>query len=77
MDHRKAALLLGYDLMFGNFDFTIQLGVYFYNPHKTMDEVYQKFMLQYKFSKMFYAGVYMRTHRHVAEIIGLNFGLAF
>lgn len=77
MDHRKAAFLFGYDLIFGKFDFTIQLGVYFYNPHKTMDEVYQKYMLQYKFSKMVYAGVYMKVHRHVAEIIGLNIGLAF
>lgn len=77
MDHRKAAFLFGHDLLFGKFNFTIQLGVYFYNPHKTMDEVYQKYMFQYKLSKMVYAGVYMKTHRHVAEIIGINFGLAF
>jgi len=77
MDHRKAAFLFGHNLLFSKFNFTIQLGVYFYNPHKTMDEVYQKYMIQYKFSKMVYAGVYMKAHRHVAEIIGLNIGLAF
>jgi hypothetical protein len=75
LDYNSVAITAGHDLLVGNFAFVIQLGYYIYAPYKAMDDVYEKYDLQYRFNKRLYAGVFLKAHRHVAELMGLSVGV--
>jgi hypothetical protein len=76
-DFKRAAGFIGHDLIFGQVNFTINIGAYFYSPFKAKDFLYQKYMLQYKFNKHLYAGIYMLAHGDAADLMGFNFGYTF
>lgn len=73
-DNQRLSLTLGNDVNVGRFVFTIQLGAYAYAPYPGMDPVYQKYDLTYKITKHIFCGVYLKAHRHVAELMGVSLG---
>jgi hypothetical protein len=71
-DHKRIAVTLGQDFNFGNVIFTQYFGFYVYAPYKAMDPVYQKYELSYRVHKNLIAGVFLKAHRHVAELMGIT-----
>jgi hypothetical protein len=76
-DYKRAAGIIGHELIFGQTSLTLNFGIYFYCPNKAKDPFYQKYMLQYKFNKHIYAGVYLLAHGEAADSMGFNLGYAF
>ncbi len=76
-DHRYAAFLLGHDLLLGDFNFSVQLGVYVYSPFDRMDEVYQRYGISYHFTGMLFCGINLKAHRHVADFFDFRLGVSF
>jgi len=72
IDYKRFALTFGQDFMLGKMIFTQYLGTYIYSPFKARNAIYQKYELLYQFSKGFIAGVYLKSHLHVAELMGVS-----
>jgi hypothetical protein len=77
VDYNRVAITAGHNLLVSKFAFVIQFGFYVYDPYEAMDDVYEKYDLQYHFSKHVYAGVFLKAHRHVAELMGVCAGVLF
>lgn len=77
IDYKRASILIGHDLLFGRFLFSTQIGLYIYSPYKAMDPVYEKYEILCNINKNFIAGVFLKAHRHVAELMGINAGYVF
>jgi len=75
VDYNRLALTAGHNLLVGKFAFVIQFGFYVYDPYEAMDDVYQKYDLRYHISKHFYAGVFLKAHLQVAELMGVCAGV--
>ncbi|MCE5345413.1 MAG: acyloxyacyl hydrolase [Bacteroidales bacterium] len=73
LDHKRFALTAGQDFLLGKVIFTQNLGFYIYSPYKARNPVYEKYELAYKFSPKLIAGVYLKAHMQVAEMMGLSF----
>jgi hypothetical protein len=73
IDYKRAALIVGQDILPGNVSFSQHLGIYFYSPYKARNKVYQKYELAYRLHPHILAGVYLKAHLHVAELMGLTF----
>jgi len=71
-DHKRLAITAGQDFLLGKVIFTQYLGFYIYSPFKARSPVYQKYELAYKLLPGLSAGVYLKAHLHVAELMGLN-----
>jgi hypothetical protein len=72
-DHRRLAVTAGQDFSFGRSVFTQYFGFYVYSPWKARNRMYEKYELAFKISPHFQAGVYIKAHAQVAELMGLNF----
>ena len=72
LDHKRLALTVGQDFLLGKVVFSQHLGFYVYSPYKARNPVYQKYELAYKFTPHLLAGVYLKAHLHVAEMIGIS-----
>jgi hypothetical protein len=77
VDFQRIALLLGHTATFGKLSFITDLGVYVYSPSKAPDPVYQHYALTYRFGRHLFAGVGLKAHRHVAELMLINSGVCF
>jgi hypothetical protein len=76
-DHKSLALTLGQDFLLGKMIFTQFLGIYLYSPFIPPDPVYQKYELAYRFNKHLSAGVFLKAHLHVAELMGVQVSWIF
>jgi hypothetical protein len=76
-DHNRAAALLGVDILFGRFSFLYQWGIYYYEPFPARNRAYQRYGLNFRFSGKLYAGVNLKAHGHVADLMDLRLGFIF
>ena len=76
-DHKRASVTVGQDFLLGKVAFSQLFGIYLYSPYEPRDPVYQKYELTYKFTPDFSAGIFLKAHRHVAEMMGLCFSYSF
>jgi hypothetical protein len=72
IDHKRFALTLGQDFTFGKVMFVQYFGFYVYSPYKARDNVYQKYELVYKTPCRLMFGVFLKAHRHFAELMGVT-----
>lgn len=72
IDHKRAAITAGQSFHLGRVIFTQYLGFYVYSPFRALNPVYQKYELAYRFTPRLSAGVYLKAHLHVAELMGMN-----
>jgi hypothetical protein len=77
LDANRLAVIFGHELLVGSFVFSTELGWYVYAPYSGKDNLYQKYDLLYYFSDRLYAGVFLKAHRHVAELMGVGLGWSF
>jgi hypothetical protein len=77
LDYNRVAVTLGNDILVGRFAFVIQFGYYIYAPYKAMHDIYEKYDLQYHFTKNIYGGVFLKAHLQVAELMGVSLGMVF
>ena len=75
-DHRRASILMGHDLLLGDFEFTQQLGVYVYAPYET-ENVFQRYKIIYRINDYFYAGLSLKAYLNVADNLEIRFGVTF
>jgi hypothetical protein len=74
-DHNRFALIVGHTARFGKLSLATLLGVYVYSPYEAMDPVYQRYLLTYDIWGNLFAGVGLKAHRHVAELMMVNIGV--
>jgi hypothetical protein len=75
--HHRAAILLGFDLLFGRFSFIHQWGWYYFAPNPAMHKVYQRYGLNLRFTERLYAGINIKAHGHVADLMDVRLGICF
>lgn len=73
LDHKRVALTAGQDFLLGKVVFTQSLGFYVYSPFRGRRPVYQKYELGYRITPALTAGVYLKAHLQVAEMMGFTF----
>ncbi|MFC2115021.1 acyloxyacyl hydrolase [Bacteroidota bacterium] len=76
-DHNRAAVLVGFDLLFGRFSFIHQWGVYYYVPYPARQRVYQRYGLNLRFTNRIYFGINIKSHAHVADLMDARLGIIF
>lgn len=70
----RGAVLAGHQFLLGRVVFSQQLGVYFFDQFKLNDPVYQRFGLGLHVTRRLFAGISLKTHRHVADLLELRVG---
>lgn len=73
-DHNRAGVLVGMDWLFGRFVFYQHLGIYIYSPVKPPSAVYQRYGLNYRFSRNLFAGVNIKAHGQDADFLDVRIG---
>jgi len=76
-DYQRGAVLLGHEFLMGRFTFSQKLGIYIYDQTKFNDPVYQRYGINYHFTKALFAGIHLKAHRHVADLIEIRLGWSF
>lgn len=76
-DHNRAAVLVGIELLFGRFSFLHQWGIYYYEPNRARNRVYQRYGLNFRFYDRFYLGINIKSHGHVADLMDARLGIIF
>ena len=76
-DHNRAAILAGFDLLFGRFLFVHQWGFYYYAPYPARHRVYQRYGLNLRFTDRLYLGINIKAHGHVADLMDARLGIRF
>jgi hypothetical protein len=71
-DHKRFAITVGHELLIGKVNFYQELGVYLYSPYAAKDPVYQRYGIEYFFSRKISAGVNLKAHRHVADFMDIR-----
>ena len=77
IDHHRAGILFGHELLLGRFIFSQQLGFYIYSPFEPLDAVYQRYGILFKISDRIFTGINIKAHRHVADFLDLRAGITF
>ena len=72
LDYKRIALTAGQDFLLGKVIFSQYLGFYVYSPYKARNPIYQKYQLAYKFTPFLIAGIYMKAHMQVADMMGIS-----
>ena len=75
-DIKKAAVLIGHELVFGRAIFQTHLGVYVYRPYKVDREYYERLGLKYNITDKLFAGAALKVHRGSADFIEYVVGLS-
>lgn len=75
--HHRGGILFGHEFLLGRVSFSQQLGVYFYDRWKENDPVYQRFGLSIRLTNHIFAGLNLKTHRHVADLLDFRVGWQF
>jgi hypothetical protein len=73
IDYKRVSLTLGQELLFGKVVFSQALGLYVYSPYKGRNPVYQKYEISYRLNKDLGVGIFLKSHLHVAELMGIFF----
>lgn len=73
-NHHRGGLLAGHEFLMGRYNFSIQMGIYFYRPYKDYEIVYQRYKLTYKITKNIYSGISVKAHRHIADYLDFRLG---
>jgi hypothetical protein len=76
-DHNRVAILAGLNLLFGRFTFIHQWGFYVYAPYPARHNFYQRYGLSLSFIERFYAGINIKAHGHVADLMDVRLGIHF
>lgn len=72
IDYKRIALTFGQEFLLGKMIFSQYFGAYLYSPFKSNHFAYQKYELFYKLSQRLLAGVFLKAHLQVAELMGIN-----
>jgi hypothetical protein len=72
IDYKRIAVTAGQDFLLGRVIFSQHLGFYIYSPYKARNLVYQKYELTYKITPVLAAGVFMKAHLQVADMMGIS-----
>lgn len=75
--HHRAAFLVGHNLLIGRFSFSQYLGIYVYAPYPAKDPVYQRWGLSFQLNEKVFAGLNLKAHRHVADLLDFRVGISF
>jgi hypothetical protein len=70
----RGSVLVGHQFLLGRVVFSQQLGIYVFDQFKLNDPVYQRFGLGMHVTKRLFAGISLKTHRHVADLLELRVG---
>ena len=73
IDYKRVSLTLGQEFLFGKVVFGQALGIYVYSPFKGRNPVYQKYEISYGIGKNLGMGIFLKSHLHVAELMGVCF----
>ncbi|MEQ9062825.1 MAG: acyloxyacyl hydrolase [Vicingaceae bacterium] len=65
----KMSLAIGHEFLLGKLLFSQQLGVYAYKPNDVGADLYQRYGLTYVIGKKIAAGVNLKVHGHVAQLV--------
>ena len=74
-DVKKAGVVLGHELLFGQLAMVTHLGFYIYNPYKSNDFYYERIGLKYHFTRHFFGAVDLKVHRGSADVLELKAGV--
>ena len=70
----RFGLHAAYDAVFGKVAFTMQQGIYLYNPWKPEGRFYNRFGLKYRFASHWLVNVTLKTHAAVADAVEIGGG---
>ena len=76
LDHQQVSGLISHHLLFGKFDFSQSWGTYIYAPYKYRN-FYQRYSINYQFSKSFIVGLALKVHGDVADNFNILIGIPF
>ncbi|UOG75520.1 acyloxyacyl hydrolase [Hymenobacter tibetensis] len=74
-DVKKAGVLIGHELLFGQLAFVTHLGFYLYNPYKSNDFYYERLGLKYHFTNNLFGAIDLKVHRGSADVLEFKAGL--
>lgn len=74
---QQGALLVGHAFWLGKVTFSQHFGVYYFKPFRNSDDIYQRYALTYYFKPNLFAGVSLKSHRHVADFFDFRIGYGF
>jgi len=72
-DNKRLSVTFGQEFRFGKVTFGQALGTYIYAPYRARNQVYQKYELSYAITNDLSMGIFLKSHLHVAELMGLCF----
>ncbi len=70
-----AALLFGHDYLMGRFRINTHLGAYLIKPNQAQMLVYQRYGLDFRFWRGFYAGMNLKSHTFTADFMDFRLGI--
>ncbi len=73
----RPGINIAYELVLGKLGFLANLGYYLGGREKSNGPLYEKFALQYNFSRNFFAHVFLKVHWGRADYIGWGLGYKF
>ncbi|MBS0011373.1 MAG: acyloxyacyl hydrolase [Bacteroidales bacterium] len=76
-DHKRFSVLLGHELVLGNFIFSQYAGFYLYAPVKARNPWYQRYALLYSFAPSTWIGINAKSHYQVIDFIDLRLVRSF
>jgi hypothetical protein len=76
-DWNTVSTAIGHEFLLGKLIFSQQLGFYLHNPEWEGDIFYQRYGLMYGFSNSVAAGINLKSHRQVAELIDFRMAISF
>lgn len=75
--HERGAVLVGHQFLLGRVLFSQQLGIYVFDQFKLNDPVFQRYGLGLHVTKRLLAGISLKAHRHVADLLELRIAWGF
>lgn len=76
-DYKRVGVFFGHELLVNNLTLVTQLGFYAYKPYYPKERVYMRIGLHYYINDHLYAGLTLKTHYAVAEVIEYGLGYRF
>jgi hypothetical protein len=73
-DNKRISFTFGQEFRFGKVSFGQALGAYIYAPYRARNSVYQKYELSYAMRNDLALGIFLKSHLHVAELMGVSIG---
>ena len=73
-DYKRVGLMVGHELIVNRLALVTQLGYYLYKPYYPNERIYSRIGLNYHFTSHLSAGITLKTHFAVAEVIEYGIG---